>query len=361
MIRNVHGDLILDFGAAQEKPVELKFKIDYFSVSTDRKSVNVEARYSSVNKTSTPLSSRQSALIIHSIESATANSLFPALQLRRTFNIDTPPGEIKITDKTDWESIKQSFCEWIPFNEDETRPLDTETRSKAYQCGVQTTKTSLELPYKSFKKEFREPEVKNKILQNTEKIPADIHERFLDLDHWTVVEVPTFMINTKSSIASTNNSDYNEIKDMPDKQEQKFKNYFGAWLYIITSKYNDVKLQEFQTKLKNAYESSTFKGTEEEFYMRCAAHLARTFLQVCAVHHYWIQYIMNNEDINTTFEETLVRIIPSWDFSEEQITIVNILRTVVYNDKNGALEYSKTTNALGDETCVFFDQTERCK
>ncbi|XP_065208646.1 uncharacterized protein LOC135837338 [Planococcus citri] len=122
MIRNVHGDLILDFGATQEKPVELKFKIDYFSVSTDRKSVNVDARCFSVNKTSTPLSYRQSALIIQRIESAIADSLFPTLQLRRTYDIDTPLEEIKITDKTDWKSIKQSFREWIPFNEDDTKP-----------------------------------------------------------------------------------------------------------------------------------------------------------------------------------------------------------------------------------------------
>lgn len=118
MIRNVQGSLILDFGTPQEKPVELRFKIDYFSISTDSKSVNVDARCFIVNKTDTPLAYRQSALIMQRIESAVANSLVPSLQNRRTYEIDTPVEQIKITDKTDWKTIRSSFHEWIPFNDD---------------------------------------------------------------------------------------------------------------------------------------------------------------------------------------------------------------------------------------------------
>lgn len=79
MIRNVQGSVVLDFGTTQEKPVELQFKIDYFSISIDGKSVNVDARCYSVNKTNTPLSYRQSALIMQRIELAVASSVLPTM------------------------------------------------------------------------------------------------------------------------------------------------------------------------------------------------------------------------------------------------------------------------------------------
>ncbi|XP_065208597.1 uncharacterized protein LOC135837300 [Planococcus citri] len=120
LMKNIRGNMILDYGSKKQKPLELNYVIDYLSISIKKDSglVHVTARSYSVNRTATssPLSYRQSANIIQKIECAAADVLVPSKLAWKTCDIESDIGEIEITNDSDWKSIERKYSDWIPFN-----------------------------------------------------------------------------------------------------------------------------------------------------------------------------------------------------------------------------------------------------
>ncbi|XP_065208581.1 uncharacterized protein LOC135837289 [Planococcus citri] len=157
VIKDIRGSLDLDFGTpSQEKPLELKFNIDHFSLSVQYETfVSVDARCYSVNRANSILPYRQSTLIMQRIELAIAQSLlsfkeviWSENQLSKIHDIEFPIREIlnKSLGKSDWQAFKQTLREWIPFNDDY---IGNQTESYNYYISFPNVTVNLisKIPY----------------------------------------------------------------------------------------------------------------------------------------------------------------------------------------------------------------------
>lgn len=83
VVKHLQGSLILDYGSQgrdSPKPMELSFKIDYLTISTRHKvnCAHVEAKYYGFSNARGPLTYRQSAFLMQSIESAIVSAVMPS-------------------------------------------------------------------------------------------------------------------------------------------------------------------------------------------------------------------------------------------------------------------------------------------
>ncbi|XP_065208583.1 uncharacterized protein LOC135837290 isoform X2 [Planococcus citri] len=105
VVKDVHGSLNLDFGTSQETPLELMFKIDHFSLSVQHEKFRIELAIAE-------------ALLLVSFKEGIVS--WSKNQLSEIQEIELPIKEIlnKSSDKSDWQTFKQTLREWIPFNDD---------------------------------------------------------------------------------------------------------------------------------------------------------------------------------------------------------------------------------------------------
>ncbi|XP_065204148.1 uncharacterized protein LOC135834243 [Planococcus citri] len=120
LMKNIRGNMTLDYLSEIQKPLDLNFVIDYLSISIKNGTdfMHVEARSYSINRTTgAALTHRQSASIIQKIECALATELMPSKRAWKTCDIKPDIDRIEITNATDWEIIEKKYKEWIPFNQ----------------------------------------------------------------------------------------------------------------------------------------------------------------------------------------------------------------------------------------------------
>ncbi|XP_065204143.1 uncharacterized protein LOC135834239 [Planococcus citri] len=137
LMRNVTGNMILDYGSEEMAPLGLNFLIDYLSISIKNGTdfVHVEARSYCVNRTNgDPLTHRQSASIIRRIECALAPALMPSKRAWKTCHMESDIGHIEITNATDWETIVRKYQDWIPFNQVDNVPKKTGLMRRIFQA-----------------------------------------------------------------------------------------------------------------------------------------------------------------------------------------------------------------------------------
>ncbi|XP_065208647.1 uncharacterized protein LOC135837339 [Planococcus citri] len=119
LIKDVQGTVTLDYGSERETDLELDFRIDYFIISKREETdcIHGQAKYYTVNKTkaNVSLSDRQSEVIMNRLESALASALLSSNKAQRMCNLEMPPEDIKISNVSDWKTIKESYKEWVPF------------------------------------------------------------------------------------------------------------------------------------------------------------------------------------------------------------------------------------------------------
>ncbi|KAL6961626.1 hypothetical protein U1Q18_051892 [Sarracenia purpurea var. burkii] len=115
VVKHLQGSLILDYGSQgrdSPKPMELSFKIDYLTISTRHKvnCAHVEAKYYGFSNARGPLTYRQSAFLMQSIESAIVSAVMPSKE-----------AQINSCDKSEpkWETIKEVYKDYVPFADDE--------------------------------------------------------------------------------------------------------------------------------------------------------------------------------------------------------------------------------------------------
>ncbi|XP_065208612.1 uncharacterized protein LOC135837314 [Planococcus citri] len=122
LVRNVQGRMTLYYRTKEETPLELSFHIDclFVSKTDDIECAHAQAKYYSITRTKTnvTLSARQSEVIMNGLESAIASSLLPTMEVGKICDLETPLDKIKISNGSDWKTIKQSYKGWIPFNDD---------------------------------------------------------------------------------------------------------------------------------------------------------------------------------------------------------------------------------------------------
>ncbi|XP_065208598.1 uncharacterized protein LOC135837301 [Planococcus citri] len=122
LIRDVRGKMTLDYRSENEPDLELNFQIDHLFVSKkdDSGCIFVHAKYYTVTRTETnvSLSGLQSEVIMNGMESAMASALFPSMRAARICDHETSLNNIKISNTSDWETIKEIYKGWIPFNDD---------------------------------------------------------------------------------------------------------------------------------------------------------------------------------------------------------------------------------------------------
>ncbi|XP_065208607.1 uncharacterized protein LOC135837311 [Planococcus citri] len=124
LIRNIQGSMTLDYRSEKEKSLKLNFQIDCFILSKKDGSdcIYAQAKYYTITrrKTNTTLSGRQSGVIINRLESVLASRLLglPSKKIEQICDVEMPVEKIEISNCSDWKTIKESYKEWIPFNDD---------------------------------------------------------------------------------------------------------------------------------------------------------------------------------------------------------------------------------------------------
>ncbi|XP_065208611.1 uncharacterized protein LOC135837313 [Planococcus citri] len=123
LVRNIEGTMTLDYGSEKEPPLELNFHINCFILSKqdDTECVYGQAKYYTVTRTRTNvlLSSLQSEVVINQLESALASALLSSKKVGKICDVEMPLEKLKISNTSDWKSIKEFYNGWIPFNDDE--------------------------------------------------------------------------------------------------------------------------------------------------------------------------------------------------------------------------------------------------
>ncbi|XP_065208590.1 uncharacterized protein LOC135837294 isoform X2 [Planococcus citri] len=101
-VRDVRGNMTLDYRSKNATNLELDFQIDYLFVSKkeDSSCVFVQAKYYTVvsTKTNVSLSTRPSLVIMNGLESAIASSLLPSMKIGKTCDLGTSLEEIEISN-----------------------------------------------------------------------------------------------------------------------------------------------------------------------------------------------------------------------------------------------------------------------
>ncbi|XP_065208588.1 uncharacterized protein LOC135837293 [Planococcus citri] len=101
-VRDVRGNMILDYRSENATNMELNFQIDHLFVSRKEDSgcVFAKAKFYTVvaTKTNVSLSARPSQVIMNGFESAIASSLLPSMKIGKTCDLETSLEEIEISN-----------------------------------------------------------------------------------------------------------------------------------------------------------------------------------------------------------------------------------------------------------------------
>ncbi|XP_065208570.1 uncharacterized protein LOC135837283 isoform X2 [Planococcus citri] len=137
LIKDIRGNVILDYGRESEPYLKFNFHADYLSISKDRFTerygigLKVGAHWCTVNTAegNIPVTSIQSEGIVRSIESAIAFSFMPRFNVWKAHEIDDPMEQkcSEISSELDWNKTKELCKKWIPFNEDYSQFITEDT------------------------------------------------------------------------------------------------------------------------------------------------------------------------------------------------------------------------------------------
>ncbi|XP_065208606.1 uncharacterized protein LOC135837310 [Planococcus citri] len=125
LIRNLQGSMTLDYQSEKEKALKLNFQVDCFNLTKkdDTYCVHGHAKDYTITRANTnvSLSSLQSEVIMNRLESALASALsgLPSMKIGQICDVEIPIEKIETSNCSDWETMKESYKEWIPFNDDE--------------------------------------------------------------------------------------------------------------------------------------------------------------------------------------------------------------------------------------------------
>ncbi|XP_065221672.1 uncharacterized protein LOC135846485 isoform X2 [Planococcus citri] len=248
-----------------------------------------------------------------------------------------------------------------------------------FECAVHTSKLALEL-YGVFEDEFKKSEVQEIMKKQSPKLPFDILDIFKtrDLPWIHTVDDSVFELFLKSTPSATPSI---TEKSLPKARQNKtaiLEKFFRGWYYILTvRKYDCDGLKLFHYKLDDIFEHNAAHFIDKtSFYSRCAANLARSYMQLCSLHHNWLPTLRmhlftRKHTEREFFADILLDFLPQWYLSEEQIVFLNIIRSTGFIDQ--AIQALKTvciqnrwTGTPGnpehpDWTYIFYDESSVCR
>ncbi|XP_065208605.1 uncharacterized protein LOC135837308 [Planococcus citri] len=125
LIRNIRGSMTLDYRSELEKALKLNFQINSFNLTKKDRTYCVygHAKDYTITRANTnvSLSSLQSEVVMNRLQSALASALLrlPSKKSGQFGDLEMALEKIKISNSSDWETIKESYKKWIPFHNDE--------------------------------------------------------------------------------------------------------------------------------------------------------------------------------------------------------------------------------------------------